>query len=130
MVALNRSSYETILTSNDRVLVAYYRRLSPNDEYLSLARPNFVAAAEALVSRGAVVQLAEVDIDADPDWDEFTNFRRMSVGPFLRYYCQGEEAYSRWSQMQAWRYFSAKYDPVNSIKLSQIKPKTFGIIDW
>lgn len=108
---MNRSSYDTILTTNDQVLVAFYRSQSPGDEYLSLARPNFLVAGEALASRGVAVQLAEVDIDADPDWDEFTSFRRMSVGPFLRYYCRGEEAYSRWSQMQAWRYFSAKYDP-------------------
>lgn len=113
VATLNRSSYETILTTADRVLVAYYRRHSPGDEYLSLARPNFVSAAKTLAARGAAVQLAEVDIDADPDWDEFITFRKMSVGPFLRYYCHGQEAYSRWSQMQAWRYFSAKYDPVN-----------------
>ena len=122
VIALNRSSFDDIVTSNERVLVAFYRPLQSTDEYLSKARPNFLAAAKALAERGFPVQLAEMNVDADPGWHEFSLFRKMSIGPFIRYYCQGKEAYSRWSQKQAWKYFSESYDPVLLVEWMVVQP--------
>lgn len=131
LIPLSRSNFDDILKANERVLVAYYRSSSSTDEYLDVARPHFLKAATELSKLDIDVQLVDFDVDKDPEWPVFRDYKNMKAGPFIRYYCQGQVAPSLWSETQAWVYFSATYEPQLLIDwmVKQPCPVTHNIAD-